>query len=273
MSRPQTAGHSLEGQSALVTGGSSGIGEGIARALAAAGAKVAVNYHSHRGQAEAIVADIKSAGGQAVALGADVSDGPAVTRLVEDVVSAFGRIDILVASSGIQKDASFTEMTLAEWNAVIGLNLTGCFLSAQAALRRFDVQDARPDLSAARGKIVFVSSVHEVVPWAGHVNYASAKGGLRMLTRSLAQEVAARRVRVNAVAPGAIETPINADVLGDEEKRRGVLGLIPYGRIGKASDVGKATTWLVSDDSDYVTGHTLFVDGGMSLYPGFIGNG
>ena len=261
----------LAGRRALVTGASSGIGLAVARGLAAAGAAVAVNYHSQAEPAEKLVAEIRAAGGQAVAIGADASDEGEVAGMVDRTVAEFGGLDVLVANSGIQKDAPVGEMTLAQWNAVISLNLTGQFLCCREAIRAFRAQPARED--GARGSIVCMSSVHELIPWAGHVNYAAAKGGVRMMMQTLAQEMAPERVRVNAIAPGAIRTPINKEAWGTPEALKRLLKLIPYGRIGEPEDVARVATWLASDEADYVTGVTLFVDGGMSLYPGFVGNG
>lgn len=257
----------------LVTGASSGIGLGVAEAIAAAGAAVVINYHSHARPAEELVAKIGRQGGRATAIKADVSQETEVARLFDDAVASFGRIDVVVPNAGVQKDADIADMSLDDWNTVIGINLTGQFLCAREAVRRFRLQpsDKRPARSA--GTIVMMSSVHEIIPWAGHVNYAAAKGGIRMLTRSLAQEVAADGVRVNAVAPGAIQTPINKDAWDSDEALRKLLKLIPYGRIGQPEDVARAVVWLASDEADYVTGTTLFVDGGMSLYPEFRDNG
>ncbi|MET0742081.1 MAG: glucose 1-dehydrogenase [Microvirga sp.] len=263
----------LTGQSALVTGGSSGLGAAVARALAAAGARVAINYRSGREPAEALAAQVIAAGGEAFAVGADVSDEAAVDAMVDKTVERFGRLDILVCNSGLQQDSRFDDMTLDAWRRVIDVNLTGQFLCCRAAVRRFHAQDERPDLSRARGKIVCMSSVHEVIPWAGHVNYAASKGGVMQLMKSLAQEVARDRIRVNAIAPGAIRTPINREAWETDEALRRLLRLIPYGRIGEPDDVARAVLWLASDESDYVTGTTLFVDGGMTLYPGFEDNG
>ncbi|GAA0571222.1 SDR family oxidoreductase [Craurococcus roseus] len=263
----------LAGQSALVTGGSSGIGAGIVEAFAAAGAMVAINYHGSRDQAEAAAGRIEAAGGRAFAVKADVAEEEAVDAMVAEIARRFGRLDILVANAGLQKDAAFAEMTLADWRRVIDVNLTGQFLCCRAAVRRFLEQEERPDLSRARGKVICVSSVHEVIPWAGHVNYAASKGGVMLMMKSLAQEVAPRRVRVNSIAPGAIRTPINRPAWETEEALRKLLTLIPYGRIGETEDVAKAAVWLASDESDYVTGTSLFVDGGMCLYPGFENNG
>jgi glucose 1-dehydrogenase len=263
----------LKDHSALVTGGSSGIGAAVSRAFAAAGAKVAINYHSGREAAEAIASDIRASGGEAFAIKADVSDEGAVEQMIATTVERFGRLDILVANSGLQKDAPFPDLSLEDWRRVIDVNLTGQFLSCRGAVRQFLAQDERPDLSKARGKIICMSSVHETIPWAGHVNYAASKGGIMLMMKSLAQEVAPDRIRVNSVAPGAIRTPINKDAWETEEALQKLLTLIPYGRIGEPEDVARAAVWLASDESDYITGTTLFVDGGMTLYPGFADNG
>ena len=262
----------LDGQAALVTGGSSGIGAATCMAMARAGAAVAVNYFSGSDDADRMVSEIRGAGGRAIAVGGDVSREADVKRMFDAVVQAFGRIDIVVANAGIQKDAAIGEMTLEQWNAVIATNATGQFLCAREAIRRFVAQGPSPR-SKALGKIVCMSSVHEVIPWAGHVNYAASKGAVHLLMMSLAQEVAGRKIRVNAIAPGAIRTAINKDAWSTPEAMRKLLRLIPYGRIGEPDDVAKAAVWLVSDESDYVVGATLFIDGGMTLYPGFVDNG
>ena len=270
---PHDPARPLHGQKALVTGGSSGIGAGIVRAFAAAGAAVGVNYRSHREQAERIVEEIRDAGGKAVALKADVSQEVEVQAMFDAFIDAFGRIDILVANSGIQKDAAFSEMTLEAWRRVIDVNLTGQFIAAREAVRRFRRQGIEPAISGAAGKIICMSSVHEVIPWAGHVNYAASKGGVMLMMKSLAQEVAGQKIRVNGIAPGAIRTPINRDAWETPHAERKLLELIPYGRVGEPEDVARAAVWLASDDSDYVVGTTLYVDGGMTLYPGFRDNG
>jgi len=259
----------LRNQVALVTGASSGIGRGSALALARAGAAVAVNYLSSPDDAKAVVAEIERGGGRAVALQGDVSRESEVERLFAETISRFGTIDILVANAGIQKDAPFKDLTLADWQKVIDVNLTGYFLCARAAVREFLRRGLKPDVSRAAGKIVFVSSVHQVIPWAGHVNYASSKGGISLLMQSLAQEVLEHKIRVNSVAPGAIRTDINRPAWESEKAMQALLEFIPYGRIGEPDDVGRAVVWLASDESDYVAGATLFIDGGMSLYPAF----
>ena len=262
----------LEGQKVLVTGGSTGIGAAICAAMAREGASVGVNFHSTREDADKLVATIRGDKGEAIALEGDVCDEGEVGAMFERFLEAFGRIDILVANAGIQKDAPVADMSLDDWNAVIATNVTGQFLCAREAIRRFLAQGAAP-ASKAIGKVICMSSVHEVIPWAGHVNYAASKGAVHLLMTSLAQEVAGRGIRVNAIAPGAIKTSINRKAWETPKARRKLLELIPYGRIGDPEDVAKAAVWLASDDSDYVVGSTLFIDGGMSLYPGFAGNG
>jgi glucose 1-dehydrogenase len=263
---------SLKQQVALVTGASSGIGAGCAKALADAGAAVVLNYNSEAEPAEELARQIIAQGGRAIAIGADVSKEQEVERLFAHTLEAFGSLDILVANSGMQKDAPAVEMSLADWNQVIGVNLTGQFLCARAALRIFNRQGVREGVSRAAGKIIHMSSVHQRIPWAGHVNYAASKGGVDMLMQTLAQEVSQQRIRINGIAPGAIRTAINrAATEGAAEQE--LLKLIPYGRVGDVEDVANAVVFLASDASDYIVGTTLFIDGGMSLYPEFRGNG
>ncbi|MBD8124860.1 SDR family oxidoreductase [Pantoea agglomerans] len=263
---------SLKNQVALVTGASSGLGYACAESLAKEGACVVINYHSQAEPAEELAEKIRADGGRAIAVKGDVSKEADVENLFDQTIREFGRLDILVANSGLQKDAPSIEMTLEDWNTVLDVNLTGQFLCARAALRQFKRQEHRKDISKAVGKIIHMSSVHQLIPWAGHVNYAASKGGVDMLMKSLAQEVGEERIRVNAVAPGAIATAINEESTKGEAGKA-LLKLIPYGRIGAAEDVANAVVWLASDLSDYVHGTTLFIDGGMSLYPGFRDNG
>jgi glucose 1-dehydrogenase len=265
----------LAGQKALVTGASSGIGAGIAQALAAAGTAVAINHSSASSTSagEAVAKAIRDSGGTAIVLRADVAREDEVEAMVARFLEAFGRLDILVANAGIQRDAPVEAMTLAQWEEVLAVNLTGQFLCARAAVRCFERQGVDPAISRAAGKIICMSSVHEIIPWAGHLNYAASKGGVRLLMQTLAQEVASRRIRVNGIAPGAIRTKINREAWETPEALQRLLRLIPYGRIGEPEDVAKAAVWLASDEADYVTGTTLFVDGGMTLYPEFRDNG
>ena len=264
---------SLKSQTALVTGAASGIGAGVARALGAAGAAVVINYVTNPAAAEAVAAEIRAGGAEATALQADVSSELEVREMFAKAIAHFGTIDILVNNAGLQQDAPLVDMTLAQWNKVIGVNLTGMFLCAREAAREMIRRGVRADVSRAAGKIVCISSVHEVIPWAGHANYAASKGGVKLLMQSLAQELAPHRIRVNSVAPGAIQTPINRAAWETPEALASLLRLIPYGRIGQPEDVGRVVAWLVSDDADYIHGQTIFVDGGMTLYPEFARGG
>ncbi|BAC89055.1 SDR family oxidoreductase [Gloeobacter violaceus] len=263
----------LKGQKAIVTGASAGIGEAIARHLAAAGAAVAVNYRSDPDSAKKIVEAIQAAGGEAVAIQADVSKEDAVKAMFAQALETFGTLDILVNNAGRQNDAPFTEMTAEQWRSVIDVNLTGPFLCAQEAARLFLKQGVREGVSRAAGKIIFISSVHEVIPWAGRVNYAASKGGIEQLMKSIAQELAPSKIRVNSIAPGAIKTDINRESWEKPEAEAELLKRIPAGRVGESDDIGKAAVWLASDESDYVNGTTLFIDGGMTLYPEFADGG
>jgi glucose 1-dehydrogenase len=264
---------SLKGQRALVTGANSGIGAGVARALAEAGASVVVNYVANDEIAGAVVREIDARGGQAMAVRADVAREDQVQAMFRQMIDAWGSIDILVANAGLQKDAKFHEMTLKEWQFVLDVNLTGQFLCAREAIREFLRRGPKPELSAALGKIICMSSVHDEIPWAGHVNYAASKGGVMLMMKSLAQEYADRKIRVNSICPGAIKTPINTAAWSTPEAERELLRLIPYKRVGEVEDIGRAAVWLASDASDYVNGVNLYVDGGMTLYPGFESGG
>jgi glucose 1-dehydrogenase len=263
----------LKGQSALVTGASSGIGKAIAIEMAKEGAKVVVNCSSHPEHGHEVADEIKANGGTAIVYQADVSKEDEVQAMFQAMYKEFGTIDILVSNSGIQKDSSFAEMSLADWQKVIDVNLTGQFLCAREAVREFLRRGIVPERSVAAGKIICMSSVHEVIPWAGHANYAASKGGIMLLMKSMAQELAPQKIRINSIGPGAIQTPINKEAWETPEALNKLLELIPYKRIGQPEDIGRAAVWLASDESDYVTGTTLFVDGGMTLYPGFAGNG
>lgn len=263
----------LPGQRAIVTGASSGIGKAIALALGEAGADVAVNYSSAEAPALEVVAMLQGMGRRAFAFKADVADEVQVAAMFQRAREVFGSVDILINNAGLQKDARLHEMTVAQWQRVIDVNLTGQFLCAREAVREFRRRGMVPELSRALGKILCVSSVHEVIPWAGHVNYAASKGGIMMLMKSIAQEYASEHIRVNSVAPGAIRTPINRDAWETPEAYAALMKLVPYKRIGEPEDLARAAVWLVSDEADYVTGTTLFVDGGMTLYPGFEAGG
>src|SRR5947209_8875978 len=258
----------LKDQVAIITGASSGIGAGCAKELAKAGATVVVNYPvpGAKEMAEQVAADINTAGGRAIAYQCDVSKEDQVINMFKDVIDQFGTVDILVNNAGLQKDAHFTEMTLEQWNFVLGVNLTGQFLCAREAVREF-VRRGVTDKSKSAGKIICMSSVHEVIPWAGHANYAASKGGVMLLMKTIAQELAPRGIRVNGLAPGATRTPINTEAWSTPEAYEALMRLVPYKRIAEPDDIARAAVWLASDDSDYINGVTLFVDGRMPLYP------
>ena len=259
----------LLGQKAIVTGASSGIGRAIAVAIAQAGADVVVNYVAGADKAEQVCEEIRALGVQALAIRADVSDEAQVKDMFARMLREFGTVDVLVNNAGLQQDAAFEDLTLAQWNKVIGVNLTGQFLCAREAVREFKRRGVNADVSCSAGKIICISSVHEVIPWAGHVNYAASKGGVMLMMKSLAQEVAPYRIRVNSICPGAIRTPINMEAWGTPQAYQELIKLIPYKRIGEADEIGRAVVWMASDYADYVHGVSLFVDGGMTLYPGF----
>jgi glucose 1-dehydrogenase len=263
----------LAGQKALVTGANSGIGEAVALALGRAGADVVVNYVSGEERAEEVAGKIRSSGVAAFAHQADVSREDQVQAMFGRMRERFCTIDILVNNAGLQRDAAIHEMTLEQWNTVIGVNLTGQFLCAREAIAEFRRRGVVPGRSRAAGKIICISSVHQEIPWAGHVNYAASKGGVAMMMRSLAQEVAPHRIRVNSIAPGAIRTPINTAAWETKAAYDRLMRLVPYERIGEPDEIARAAVWLASDESDYVVGATLYVDGGMTLYPGFATGG
>lgn len=263
----------LKDQIALVTGGSTGIGAGIAKAMGAAGARVVVNFSSSKDAANEVAQHIRDSGGGAHAIRADVSDEEQVLEMFRKTVDQFGTIDILVNNSGVQKDSGFIDMTLAQWQRVMDVNLKGAFLCSREAAREFVRRGVVPERSKAAGKIIFISSVHEVIPWAGHVNYAASKGGIMLLMKSIAQELAPHKIRVNSIGPGAIKTNINRKAWETPEAEEELIKMIPYKRVGEPVDIGRIAVWLASDESDYITGTTIYADGGMLLYPGFATGG
>lgn len=265
----------LHNQVALITGSDRGIGEGVALAMAREGASIVINHASEKSRetAEKVLSQVEALGSKGLIWQCDVSQEAEVQRMFAAAVEHFGTIDILVSNAGLQDDAPFTEMTLAQWNKVISVNLTGQFLCAREAIKEFLRRGIQPERSVAAGKIICMSSVHELIPWAGHANYAASKGGIKMLMQTLAQEFAPQKIRINSIAPGAIKTSINTEAWETPEAAEKLLQLIPYKRIGETADIGKAAVWLASDESDYVNGISLFVDGGMTLFPGFSSNG
>ncbi|MBT0811886.1 glucose 1-dehydrogenase [Litoribacter ruber] len=259
----------LRNQTAIVTGGSSGIGQGIAIALGAAGANVVINFHGDEEGAKKTQQAVVDKGSKAIIVKGDVGKEEDVKMIFEETKKTFGELHILVNNAGIQEDKPFLEMSLEDWQKVIQTNLTGAFLCAQRAAKVFQEQGIKEEVSKACGKIIFISSVHETIPWSGRVNYATAKGGLKMMMKSIAQELAPKKIRVNSISPGAIKTPINEHEWKDEEGKKNMLKKIPYGRIGDTEDIAQAAVWLSSDQADYITGTSLYIDGGMTLYPSF----
>ncbi len=264
----------LKGQTAIVTGASSGIGKAVAIAMGHAGAQVIVNYnHGEDAVYKEVIPEIQRCGSKAIGFQADVSKEDQVLAMFAQAKKEYDTVDILINNAGLQQDAAFDEMTLAQWQKVIDVNLTGQFLCAREAVREFKRRGVRKEISCAAGKIICISSVHEVIPWAGHVNYASSKGGVMLMMKSIAQEVAPYRIRVNSVCPGAIKTPINTAAWATPEAEKELLKLIPYQRVGEPDDIARVVVWLASDDADYIHGESIFVDGGMTLYPGFATGG
>ena len=263
----------LKGHTALVTGANTGIGKAIAKSFAAEGAKVAINYVTNEPETEKLIKEIKKDKGTAIAIKADVSKEDQVRSMFETMYKEFGTIDILISNAGLQRDASFESMSLKDWQTVIDVNLTGAFLCAREAAKEFLKRGVVKERSISAGKILFISSVHEVIPWARHANYAASKGGIMLLMKSIAQELAPHKIRVNSIAPGAIKTPINKSAWASPEAEKDLLKLIPYNRVGDPQDIGSVAVWLASDEADYINGTTIFVDGGMTLYPGFATGG
>jgi glucose 1-dehydrogenase len=263
----------LVGQPALVTGANSGIGKAVALGLAAAGADVVVNYVAAPDEADAVAHEIEAMGRRCMTLKADVSKEDEVLAMFAQAIEHMGTLHIVVSNAGLQRDAPFEQMTLEQWNTVIAVNLTGQFLCTREAAREFKRRGVDEAVSVAAGKMLCMSSVHQEIPWAGHANYAASKGGVMLLMRTIAQELAPYRIRVNSIAPGAIRTPINIAAWSTPQAYEELMTLVPYKRIGEPEDIARAAVWLASDAADYVTGATLFVDGGMTLYPGFATGG
>ena len=252
----------LKGKVAVVTGGSKGIGNAIARRLSEEKMKVVINYHSDKEGAEETVAELKKIGGEAVAVQADVSSEEGIQALLDAAVSNFGELDLWINNAGMENQVPTHELTLDDWNKVIDVNLTGVFLGSKAALNHFLEHDKK-------GNIINLSSVHERIPWPTFAHYSASKAGVKGFNETIALEYAHKGIRVNSIAPGAINTPINAEKFEDEKQKAATLKMIPLDYIGKPEEVAAAAAWLASDESSYVTGITLFVDGGMSLYPSF----
>jgi glucose 1-dehydrogenase len=246
----------------------------MAIALAQAGADVLVNYNTDEEGARWTAQEIEKLGRKAVIFKADVAEESEVQAMFRKMIDEFGRLDICIPNSALQLNAPVDQMTMAQWQRVINVNLGGVFLCSRESVRLFKKQGIDRSISYACGKLILISSVHDIIPWEGHANYAAAKGGLMLFMKSLAQEVAHLKIRVNAISPGAIRTPMNVEkVTSPEIFNSTLLKLIPSKRIGDPEDVSRVAVWLASDESDYIQGTTIYIDGGMTLYPGFIGAG
>lgn len=263
----------LDKQVALITGGSNGIGAACAKELARRGADVIINYHKDKSAAIDVAEFCEQCGVSAAIYAADVSNSDDVQKMFNMVMEKFKRLDILVANAGIQQDSAFLEMSPEQWQKVLDVNLNGQFFCAQQAARIFVKQGVDDSISNSAGKIVHVSSVHDKIPWPGHVNYAVSKAGISMLMKTVAMELGPKSIRINAVSPGAIKTDINREVWEDEKRAEELKKLIPIDRIGSAEEIARSVAWVASDYSSYMTGETLYIDGGMMLYPSFASNG
>lgn len=249
---------------AVITGGSRGIGRAIAHRYAQEHMKLVINYHDDPQGAHDAVADIQANGGQAVAVQADISKEEGVQALLDAAIENFGGLDVWVNNAGMEIQKPTHQVSLAEWNKVLDVNLTGVFMGAKAALNYWLSKNQT-------GNIINMSSVHQQIPWPTFASYATAKGGVKLFTETIAMEYAPQQIRVNAIAPGAINTPINAEKFADPKQYALTQSMIPMEKIGDPEDVADAAVWLASDQAKYVTGTTLFVDGGMTLYANFQG--
>lgn len=252
----------LEGKVVVITGSSTGLGKAMAIRFAMEKAKVVVNYRSKEDEANSVLEEIKNIGGEAIAVKADVTVESEVIDLVQSAIQHFGKLDVMINNAGLENPVPSHEMTLSDWNRVIDTNLTGAFIGSQEAIKYFVENNVK-------GNVINMSSVHEKIPWPLFVHYAASKGGIKLMTQTLAMEYAPKGIRVNNIGPGAINTPINAEKFADPVQRADVESMIPMGYIGKPEEIAAVAAWLASSESSYVTGITLFADGGMTLYPSF----
>jgi len=252
----------LKGKVVVITGASKGIGRAMAIRFGQEQAKVVINYRSSEEEALEVMKEVKQAGGDAIIVRGDVTKEEDVKRLVRSAIDHYGTLDVMINNAGIENPVPSHELSLSDWNKVINTNLTGAFLGSREAIKYFVENNIK-------GNVINMSSVHEVIPWPLFVHYAASKGGIKLMTETLALEYAPKGIRVNNIGPGAIDTPINAEKFSDPEQRKDVESMIPMGYIGKPEQIAAAAAWLASSESSYVTGITLFVDGGMTKYPEF----
>ncbi|KRE10209.1 MULTISPECIES: glucose 1-dehydrogenase [Priestia] len=252
----------LEGKVVVITGSSTGLGKAMAIRFATEKAKVVVNYRSKEEEANSVLEEIKKVGGEAIAVKGDVTVESDVINLVQSAIKEFGKLDVMINNAGMENPVSSHEMSLSDWNKVIDTNLTGAFLGSREAIKYFVENDIK-------GTVINMSSVHEKIPWPLFVHYAASKGGMKLMTETLALEYAPKGIRVNNIGPGAINTPINAEKFADPKQRADVESMIPMGYIGEPEEIAAVAAWLASSEASYVTGITLFADGGMTQYPSF----
>ncbi|SFC78151.1 glucose 1-dehydrogenase [Bacillus sp. OV322] len=252
----------LENKVVVVTGAAKGLGKAIAERFGKEKAKVVLNYHSDNSEYQEIIETIQKNGGVAAALQGDVTKEKDVKKLLAFAVEKFGKVDIMINNAGIENEVPSHKLSLEDWNKVINVNLTGMFLGSREAIAYMVENDIK-------GNIINMASVHDRIPWPHFVHYAASKGGVKLMTETLALEYAPKGIRVNNISPGAIDTPINAEKFADPKAKQDTLDLIPMGYIGKPEEIAACAVWLASSESSYVTGHTLYADGGMTKYPGF----
>ncbi|GGO00730.1 glucose-1-dehydrogenase [Saccharibacillus kuerlensis] len=254
----------LEGKTAIVTGAATGLGKAIAMRLGREKANVVINYHSNREGVDEMIEEIEQAGGKAIEVQASAAEEEGVKKLIQAAHDTFGSLDIMINNAGKENEVESHKMPLEDWNSVIQLNLTGYFLGSREAISYMLEHNIK-------GTVINMSSVHEIIPWPHFVHYAASKGGVKMMTETLALEYAPKGIRVNSIGPGAINTPINQEKFEDPEQKKQVESMIPMGYVGEPEEIAAVAAWLASSESSYVTGITLFADGGMTKYPAFQG--
>lgn len=252
----------LKGKVVAITGASSGLGKAMALRFGQEQAKVVINYFNNEKDAQGVKEEIQKAGGEAVAVQGDVTKEEDVKNIVQTAVREFGTLDIMINNAGMENPVPSHEMPLNDWNKVISTNLTGAFLGSREAIKYYVENNIK-------GNVINMSSVHEMIPWPLFVHYAASKGGIKLMTETLALEYAPKGIRVNNIGPGAINTPINAEKFADPVQKKDVESMIPMGYIGEPEEIAAVAVWLASKESSYVTGITLFADGGMTKYPSF----
>ncbi|WP_413628282.1 glucose 1-dehydrogenase [Fructilactobacillus vespulae] len=252
----------LEGKTAVITGGNSGIGAAIAERLGKEHMNIVINYRKNLDSAKTTAEIVKQNGGKVIIKQGDISQDGIADELIDAAVKEFGEMDIFFNNAGMETQKPTHEVSLDEWNRVISVNLNGTFLGTKAAINYWIKNNKQ-------GNVINTSSVHQQIPWPTFASYAASKGGIKLFTETTAMEYAKKNIRINQICPGAINTPINAEKFSDPAAYAETASMVPMGRIGKPEEVSAGAAWLASDESSYVTGQSLFIDGGMVLYPAF----